>query len=594
MAVTCAALRSALEAAEGMLTSDPRAAFSAEDQANVRLLLNAPLPDGRKLPVLDGAQTALTLATAPTRKTVRARVEAVRLMTASASTDEVSDGGLRDLMQHLTEFFRVEMPAARDVDGAVPPGAPGALAPQAAAAGAAADAGLQPYLDAAPMDLPESLRRVVDQSDVCGTAVAFATIDSAQRTPSLFRALVSALAARLPAVLRPELPSLLNVDARHHAAVQRLVELARPADFGTWRGEPRGVAAADFLDGCSALVVTWVDLAACYRVTTTTFRKAVEKAAPSLRLETSVDATIARAAQVLSDEVTMAPLERRAVLTLLGSVALMNAIQWRTMCGAAAVARRDQLHAARLGEAEDVTEFVARLGAWQRLAHPTATFGARDVVEHLADHQRAAVLARFVDAIQALATCRGEDAGATQPAADQPITTLSGALGWWRAERTPSLDAVAQRWSVDHVALFVAVVEEALLRERATVALPPRGRTPAVAAVGKAGASAPSRSPSPAAAARSADETGTASKRGRGPRQPSCLGCGRGHWLEECSALTQATKDDIVRTRARLDKERDERVAAEVQRREAGKPPRATTPGPPPAARRGKAAAPRR
>ena len=583
--VTYAALRGTLESLEAMLQSDARVCFSSEDQANVRAVLDARLPSGRHLPALDGAQPVRTLSTAPTRKMVRDRVVAARHMTTGSGAEDVSTGELDRMVGHLAEFFVCAMPSARDVDGVVPSGAPGPR--QAAVVGVAADASVfQIYLEAASVELPESLRKAVDQGDVCGTAVAFASVDPAQRTPSLFVALVSALAAGLPAVLRPELPSLLNVDARHHAAVQRLVEQSRPADFGAWRGEPRGAAAADFVDGCSALLVRWVDLAACYRVVCAQFRRAVEGAAPNLRLETSVDATIARAAQVLGEDLTVAQLERRAVLTLLGSVALMNAIQWRTMCAAAAVARRDQLHAARLGEDEDVTEFVARLAAWQRLAHPTAAFGARDVVEHLADHQRAAVVTRFVDAVLALATRLGDEAqGAKRPAAAETISSISAALGWWRAERTPTLDALAQRWSADHVALFVAIVEEALLRERAVVALPPRGRALGAAALGRGGTSTPSRSPSPAPAL-APPSTG---KRGLGPSQPSCFGCGRGHLLADCELLDKPVKEAIVRARAVRAKEREERIAAEVQRREAtGKPPRAPTPGP------GKGSAPRR
>ena len=585
--VTYAALRSTLESLEAMLQSDARVCFSSEDQSNVRVVLDARLPPGRQLPALDGAQAARTLETAPTRKTVRDRVVAARHMTTGSGAEDVSTGDLDRMVGHLAEFFVCAMPSAREVDGAVPLGAPvprQAAAP--AAAGAAADA-VQPYLDAVPVDLPEVLRKAVDQGDVCGVAAAFTSIGSAQRTPSLFVALVSALAAGLPAVLRPELPSLLNMDARHHAAVQRLAEQSRPAGFGAWRGEPRGAAAADFVDGCAALLVRWVDLAACYRVVCAQFRQAVESAAPNLRLETSVDATIARAAQVLGEDLTVAQLERRAVLAILGSVALMNAIQWRTICAAAAVARRDQLHAARLGENEDVPEFVARLTAWQRLAHPTATFGARDVVEHLADHQRVAVATRLVDAVQALETRQaGDGAGPKQPAATEAISSISAALGWWRAERTPTLDALAQRWSPDHLALFVAIVEEALLRERAVVALPTRGRTLGAAALGKrAGTSTPSRSPSPAPAL----APPSTSKRGLGPSQPSCFGCGRGHLLADCELLDKPVKEAIVRARALRAKERDERIAAEVKRREAaGKPPRAATPGP------GKGAAPRR
>lgn len=593
--VTNGELRAALEAADVMLQADPRQVLSSEDQANVRLLLDAHLPEGHKLAALDAAHPSRTLENAPLRKVLRGRLEAVRLMTSGPATDNVTDEHMVRLLTHLAEFFTFGMPAAREVERMLDVHAGRSSGSDSSAAAVAAAAGPQTmhraYLEAVAANLPEEVRLAAAQGEVLGVAVAFAALGPDQRTPAHFCGLVSALAACLPPVLRPDMGALLNVDARHQSAVQRLVDNVRAADFGKWRGEPRGVAAADFVDGCSVLLVAWVDVASCYRVILGHFRKAVETAAPNLRLDLSVDAPVARAALALD---RLPVVERRALQTLLTAVALANAVQWRTMLDEAAVARRDQLKAARLSEADNVAEFVARLVSWQQLAHPSSVFGPRDLVEHLADHQRVAITARFVEAVEAL-TARlpaSEDAQSRAvqlPEGGASLATLGNALAWWRAERAPALEALGQRWSPEKLPLLISVIEEVLARERAATATPAgRGRV-GVAALAKPGATTRSRSPSPAAAksAKPAtvvppnDAPAATSKRGRGPTKPSCVGCGRGHWISECTSLTEVCKAEIVATRQRLAQERDARIAADVAARKEGKPARTPTPGPP-------------
>lgn len=584
-------LRAALDAVESLLQSEPRLVFSSEDQLNIRRVLESKLPAAHKLAAQDD-QPALTLASAPLRKAVRDRLQAARIMVSSTALDtQATDETLRMVASHLNDFFVCRLPSSREVDAAIDARvAPPSPAPIVAAASTRETSGVPLAYQVVPDDTLAigACKMAIAEDDVLAVAKLYAAAPQADRSPQRFLGLILALAARLPPVLRPAgWLALFDADARHQGAVRRLADDVRAAEFHTWRGEPHGVAAADFVDGCASLLVVWADLAPCFRVLLAHFRRAID-AIGTLRLDSVVDATLSHAAQELGG---VPAVERRALLSVLEALACANAVQWQAMLTEAAVARRDQLKAAKLGETEALGAFAARLHSWHMVAHPGSAWGPRDLLSHLAEHQRTVAVALMPTVLEALIARRpgGDDDGRliALPAPDARIDTLGQALAWWRAERTPTLDAFGHQLG-SNMPLLVIILEEALARSRASSVPPSRGRQ--VGSLARNGTTSPgSRSWSPVAKTPQTVNTpgykpvhkpaAKLSRSGKGPSVPCCIGCGRtGHEMLDCAEpeLDATTKNKILAARKRLDAERVERIGAEAAGRK-GK--RSVTPG---------------